>query len=100
VHVLHVSEEDGELRGAGAQGTCIVCSMETNWYCIECRNWCCNNRSPPDGGMEYFRDVNTYHARKGINHHITGKFTCLMSCYPHFLCADLIDDERENPFGY
>ncbi len=97
--VLHVSEEDGKLRGAGAHGTFIVCRMETNWYCIKCRNWCCN-RSPPNGGVEYFRDVNMHHARKGTNHHITGKFTCLMSCHPCFLCADLNDDERENPFGY
>jgi hypothetical protein len=33
-----------------------------------------------------------YHARKGTNHHITGKFTCLISCHPRFLCADLNDD--------
>jgi hypothetical protein len=32
--VPQVSKEEGELRGAGAQGTCIVCGHEMNWYCI------------------------------------------------------------------
>jgi len=43
--VYRVSEENGEYRGPGAQGKCIVCSREMNWYCVECRNWCCHDVS-------------------------------------------------------
>jgi hypothetical protein len=80
---LHVSEVNGGSRGARAQGTCIVCEKKRlNWYCIECGNWCCNNKSLPNASSKYFRDINTYIGQNGTSHHITGKLTCLMTSHP------------------
>ena len=97
--VYRVSEEEGTNRGPGAQGTCIVCTRETNWYCVECRNWCCHDVSQPDG-PEYFRDIDTYHGNKGIARHITGRITCLMSCHPHFLRVERNNTENEDPLQF
>lgn len=87
---------NGGSRGAGAQGTCIVCDKKTNWYCIECGNWCCNNKSPPNASAEYFRDINTYIGQNGTSHHITGKLTCLMTSHPKYLCCGPIADNEED----
>jgi len=94
--VYRVSEDKGKYRGPGAQGSCIVCGRETNWYCVECRNWCCHDVSQPDG-PEYFRDINTYSGLKGSHHHITGRLTCLMSCHPRFLRVESIGEENVEP---
>jgi hypothetical protein len=53
--------------------------------------WCCGlpiNRSLALDGSKYFRDLNTYHARKGTKCNIIGMFTCLMSFHPRFRCPD------------
>jgi hypothetical protein len=92
--IFRVSEENGDIRGAGAEGTCIVCNNRTNWYCVGCGNWCCANRSPPEGA-DYVRDVNTYCGNSGINRHITGRKTCLMACHPKYLCFGPCDENEE-----
>jgi hypothetical protein len=38
--VMHVNEKDGGPRGSGAEGTWIVCNKTTDWYCVDCGNWC------------------------------------------------------------
>jgi hypothetical protein len=47
--VLCVGEVNGGSRGAGAQGTCIVCDKKmNNWlvlHCVQQLGWCCNYKS-------------------------------------------------------
>jgi hypothetical protein len=64
--------------------------------------WCCGlpiNRFPALDGSKYFRDLNTYHARKGTKCNIIGKFTCLMSFHPHFRCPDSDTSWNTQCFG-
>jgi hypothetical protein len=50
-------------------------------------------------GSKYFRDLNTYHARKGTKCNIIGKFTCLMIFHPHFRCPDSDTSWNTQCFG-
>lgn len=92
--VLRVNENNGSLRGAGAEGTCIVCSKKTNWHCIECGTWCCQNKPAPEGA-DFFRDINTCSGNKGARCHITGVRTCVMVSHPNFMCSGSIGDHEE-----
>ena len=93
--VLCVGEVNGGSRGAGAQGTCIVCDKKmNNWLVLHCVQQLVlqsNNKSPPNGSSEYFRDINTYIGQNGTSHHITGKLTCLMTSHPKYLyCGPIV----------
>ena len=72
--VFRVSNAGYSHQGLRVRGSCIVCKKRTNWYCIECRNWGCHNRS--ESTVKRIVDANVNH----IGHRITAVKSCFMHC--------------------
>ena len=77
--VFRVSDVDNSHQGLRARGYCIVCKKRTNWYCIQCRNWACNNRS--EGTIKHVVDAN----EDKNGHRITAVKSCFIHCHPNYL---------------